>query len=64
MNGRKYSREFELISKKGNWERLRVPGGWQVHHVTKYLIGDKIAFVSECSNFIPDPDGSWIFEEE
>lgn len=62
MNGKKYPREFELINDKEDWERLRVHGGWIVHHSTRYLLNPNKEVVSECSVFVPDIDGEWVLE--
>lgn len=63
MNGAKYPREWELINHKQDWERLKVFGGWLVHHSSRYLIGDKEE-VSECAVFVPDPEHNWNLEDK
>lgn len=62
MNGQKYPRTFEIIDRKEDWERLRVPNGWIVHHSTRYILNATHEVVSECSVFVPDKDGEWILE--
>lgn len=63
MNGAKYPRKWELINPKEDWERLRVPRGWIVHHSSRYLSGNNIDRISECAIFIPDENHEWILEE-
>lgn len=63
MNGHKYPRAWEFIKNNEDWKRLKVPGGWLVHHTETHLVGNYVA-VSECCTFFPDPDGDWVLEPE
>lgn len=62
MNGTKYPRSWELINSRQDWERLKVPGGWIVHHSTRIAFGDKKEVNSECVVFVSDPNYDWNLE--
>lgn len=63
MNGRKYPRNFERITKDGGLRRMQVPGGWLVHSSTEYIRHAQNGSCSEALIFFPDPDFMWVLEE-
>lgn len=64
MNGAKYPREFERITKDGGLRRLRVPGGWLIHSSCQYIYHDKCGACSESIVYYPDPHFDWTLESE
>ena len=61
-NGKHYPRTFEVISE--NFERLRVHGGWIVHHSTEVISGSETTVHSECMVFVPDENDDWMLESK
>lgn len=64
MNGHKYPRQFENVTKDGSVRRLRIPGGWIVHSSTEIIIGNIYSSVSEAMIEISDKPGQpeWVLE--
>ncbi len=51
----KYPRRFEVIDKKDDSFRLKVPGGWIV-----WMAGTQ----EGTALFVPDPNHEWVLEDE
>jgi hypothetical protein len=66
MNGKKYPREFERVTKDGSVQRLRLPGGWIVIRSEKHLMMDKAVACSGAMEYVPDRTGDpyWQLEGE
>lgn len=66
MNGEKFPREFEHVTKDGSVQRLRIPGGWYVRSRQLHISGDKGITCSESTDLIMDKEGVpfWNLEEK
>lgn len=65
MNGAKFPREPELVTKDGSIQRLRIPGGWIVFGRSHYINGTIAVACSEAMIEIQDRPGflEWNLEE-
>lgn len=62
MNGTKYPRELERITKDGSLARIKIPYGWLVLHTTHYIYGEKACCCSESMLEIRDIGHHWELE--
>lgn len=63
MNGHKFPREFENITKDGSLRRLRIPGGWILQSRSHYMMGSSAVACSEAMIEIKDnPSEFWDLE--
>lgn len=61
MNDDVYKAKWEFVVE--NLQRMKVPGGWLVHHGTHIIHLDRDVAASECMIFLPDPSYTWTLEK-
>lgn len=64
VNGYRYPREVEFVTKLGEIQRLRVPGGWVILTIHKTILYDRAVAQSEAVCYVPDPNQEWHLEAE